>query len=407
MRVKLSLMLSLVAICISGCGNATPEDGTEKRVEEQIETVEEAAGAVSTEAEVEEQTLPPITKYTVSFTDAANEAIVVNDGEQIVIPDYEGIKLVEDMNLSDITLDEEGYYCLDGERVCPEERAVVDEEGKNIILKNLSIPYELIYMVNSEDDTVYPVRVITKEEPTNSGICLVFEYDDKEDGTRIYGYKGITDMFNRDIAQAEIYKGVFQGWSEEQDSENAEYKEGDSITVSNNLALLPIFSTDGIELSDTTEGTEFEGINEISEGIQKVVATTKWGNIGVNDKGRVITDSATSTVNQETGVVSEVQKASISSQASSAGSDTIQQSGGSGAYYEKNIPVKIINGHQEFLRYEYVSQAEIDAVNAGYGTNPYAGAAAWGVPFVEVTAEDEERSRQEWEALGRPEFHAE
>ena len=119
----------------------------------------------------------------------------------------------------------------------------------------------------------------------------------------------------------------------------------------------------------------------------------------------VIDDTTSETVSETSKADNTANKASNTSQQAKNESTQKKTDNHDGAYYEKNIPVVVQNGHQEFLRYEYVSQADIDATNSGYGTNSYAMAAASGVPYVEPTPEDEIRIKQEWEALGSPDWH--
>ncbi len=104
-----------------------------------------------------------------------------------------------------------------------------------------------------------------------------------------------------------------------------------------------------------------------------------------------ITDDVADKTESETAKVDNTEVNSTTDNPKQTSNNSTQQKADAhdSAYYEKNIPVEVIDGHQNFLRYEYVSQADIDEVNAGYGTNPYAGAAAWGVPYSEIDWEAE------------------
>lgn len=117
-------------------------------------------------------------------------------------------------------------------------------------------------------------------------------------------------MILRPIDNAEIYRGEFKGWSEEQTATAAEYVMGDKVSIGKNMSLYPIFDTEGMDELSVAEGSEFEAIIDDIKGI---VATAKWGNISVNDKNRVVTDRASSTVDQVNGKVYAKEEKSNSS----------------------------------------------------------------------------------------------
>nr|MCR5605026.1 hypothetical protein [Lachnospiraceae bacterium] len=237
--------------------------------------------------------------FTVSFDNCSNGSIKVKEGEEIEVPEYKGKTIKDFLDLSDITLYEDRDFCINEEPVCPKEMAVIDEEEKEIVLKNINIPYAIKYAVNKEDDTVYPIRLEQYGRPVgNSGISIVLEYKDNEDGRRVYTFKGLTDMFGRDIDEAEIYYGDFKGWSSEEMATEAEYLAGDNLSVSRDISLYPVFDTNDTYEEVLEEGAEYK---TITSDAKDIVNTNKWGSISVNDEGIVITDREGSSVDQESG----------------------------------------------------------------------------------------------------------
>lgn len=347
-RKEIKRLLGLVATAtvITGCRAEVKQ--TSQQTETPIEVKAEDSTEEITEAE-QEQTPTPVQSYTISFDNSGNESVEVKDGEETEIPEYKGIKLTDKIDFSAVSVDDEGNYRIGTDRVCPADAAEIDENNKTINLKNVNIPYQLRYVVNSEDDTVYPIQVIEKEEPTNSGICVLLTYEDKEDGTKSYTYKGITDMILRPIDNAEIYRGEFKGWSEEQTATAAEYVMGDKVSIGKNMSLYPIFDTEGMDELSVAEGSEFEAIIDDIKGI---VATAKWGNISVNDKNRVVTDRASSTVDQVNGKVYAKEEKSNSS---------------------SNINTTAQDNYNDF-----------DIGEQGIGSDASGMAVEWGVPNLDV-----------------------
>ena len=298
-RKELKRILGLVATAtmITGCGT---EAQMQQTADTTIEVKAEETAQVSEEAPAEETAPIPKAIYTISFENSNNTSIEVKDGEEAEIPEYQEKKLTDLIDFSVIIVDDEGYYCVGDNRICSSDNVEVDDKSKTIVLRNVNIPYAVRYIVNTEDDTVYPVQLVENDEARNSGICIVVSYEDDENGVRTLTFKGITDMIARAIDDAEVYRGEFKGWAKDRTATEAEYNVGSMISVEENMTIYPIFDMDDIEVPAVAEGSVYK---TITNDTRDIVATAKWGNISVNDKNRVVTDQASSTVDQESGKV--------------------------------------------------------------------------------------------------------
>ncbi len=137
-EIKRMIVIIALAGTLSACGveagQEEPSTVTESSTEATI--LEESSSATAS-------TIKEIARYTLSFNQSGNDNIGVEEGEDVEVPEYLGIKLLDNIDFSNISLNEDGYYCIDNEPICSEEYAVVDEENKEIILRNVRIPYEV------------------------------------------------------------------------------------------------------------------------------------------------------------------------------------------------------------------------------------------------------------------------
>lgn len=300
------IVFSMIIFAITGCSQPTEQTVIESTVEIVEETVEEITPiAEENELEVGEE-IEVAEEYTINFIDCNNEGIVAEQGDIVIVPEYERQKLINLIPtvFDDFTSEIEAFEILDEKE---------NQDGSvtyNVAIKadNLTNNITTQYSVDEETGlakALFVYQVPVEIEVPAEDFGLTFEVTQTLDGT--VTVDKILDLFGNDVTDITVYAGDCIGWSLTKWADAVDFEFGDEISVSQDLNLYPVMDMTyaAIDGEDLTEGVWVNSYN--GTAIRMVTSydgTTVDENYQVKD-GKLVTLDGSKQVDSETGEVTE------------------------------------------------------------------------------------------------------
>lgn len=290
----------LTLLVLSGCTRTEAETIAEPASQE--ETIVEPT---VTPSPTPTPTPTPIEEYNVEFEYASNEDITAKDGETVVIPKYERIRIkdiIAEVFANFTPEDTENYNILE---------TTENEDGSTTYIVSLnSVELTENAVTQYSSDETGKVKAIfvyqSALETTPDQLALKFEITKKDD--KSVTLDKIYDIFDNDVSDITLYNGDCIGWSLTKFANEIDFEFLDEIHLSQDLTLYPVMDTtnaaeQGEDLSVGKWMKTFNGKNV------KLGDTFEGSNIGYTIKeGKVIPNDSTKEVDPETGELKEATK---------------------------------------------------------------------------------------------------
>lgn len=352
-KLEIIVIGGVLMFTFTGCANketaevpVMSEAVVEMATEEDLGTV--AGGLYAEDTEIADGQEAEISEeYTIDFVDAGNEDIEAEQGDTITIPEYERQKmmpLLPDI-FENFTVDSEDFEVLEETENTDGSSTYLVKIVSDNIVQSVTTQYS-VDIETGKAKALFVYQVPSEIEITAADLGLNFEVTVQEDGT--VTVDKILDLYKNDVSDITYFNGTCIGWSMTKWANEVDFEFGDTISVSQNLALYPVmdltnafkegddfevgtwvnsYNGTAIQIGDTFDGTAFDAKYCVVDG--KVI--DKEGTTVVDTETGVVTTAKTETSGKGNGSASGKGTSGIGSE-SESGKGTEQSStvGGTG-----------------------------------------------------------------------------
>lgn len=302
----------VIMFSFTACGKQEETTPTMSTQVETVTEVEEEPGVVagglynednklgngSDEKAVEEE-------YKVAFEYASNEEIKAKDGETVVIPKYERIRI------KDIIVEVFNNFTPEDTENYTIHETTENEDGSTTYVVSLNSEEltENAVTQYSSDDTGKVKAIFVYQSSIDVApdqFALKFEITQKSDNS--VTLDKIYDLFDNDVSDITLYNGDCIGWSMTRAANEVDFEFLDEIHLSQDLTLYPVMDNSNAaeQGEDLTIGKWARAYNGTSV---KIGDTFEGKNIGYTIKdGKVVPIDTTKEVDPETGELKEAPK---------------------------------------------------------------------------------------------------